>query len=207
MLFQIIQIPRDDASVRLYVERYKAIRLLALKTDPDAFGSTYARENAFADDVWYNRLANPKAATFIALQADQVVCTVTIAGPLPCTPEESSPSKDPWSVINSDANDVAQSHWRIVGMFTHPSARGQGIAKAILAEAIQYGINEARKSGKPFAGTIAVEHDNPAALALYEKCGFRTIIREPWFRERPRIALLLHYSPGPTANEVLAERV
>jgi hypothetical protein len=88
MPFEIIQIPRDDESVRLYVERYKAFRLLALRTDPDAFGSTYAREIAFSDDVWYNRLANPKAATFLAFQSDEVVCTVTIAGPLPCTPEE-----------------------------------------------------------------------------------------------------------------------
>jgi hypothetical protein len=43
---------------------------------------------AFTDDVWYNRLANPKAATFIAVQSDQIVCLLTIAGPLPCTPEE-----------------------------------------------------------------------------------------------------------------------
>jgi hypothetical protein len=88
MPFEIIQIPRDDESIRLYVEQYKAFRLLSLKTDPDAFGSTWEREIAFTDDTWYGRLANPKAATFLALQSDQVVCTITIAGPLPCTPEE-----------------------------------------------------------------------------------------------------------------------
>jgi hypothetical protein len=88
MPFEIIQIPRDDASIRLHVERYKTFRLLALKTDPDAFGSTYSREVAFTEDVWYNRLANPQVQTFLALQSDQVVCTVSIAGPLPCTPEE-----------------------------------------------------------------------------------------------------------------------
>jgi hypothetical protein len=88
MPFEIIQIPRDDEGVRLYVERFKSFRLLALKTNPDAFGSSYAREMAFTDDVWYNRLANPKAATFIAVQSDQIVCLLTIAGPLPCTPEE-----------------------------------------------------------------------------------------------------------------------
>jgi GNAT superfamily N-acetyltransferase len=94
----------------------------------------------------------------------------------------------------------------MIGMFTLPSARGQGIAKAILAKAIQYGVDQAGKSGKTFVGTIAVDDDNPAALALYEKCGFRTIIQEPWFRDRPRVALLLKYSLGSRANEVLAER-
>ena len=88
MPFEIIRVPRDDESIQLYVERYKDFRLLALKTDPDAFGSTYAREIAFTDDVWCSRLANPKVVTFLALQSDQVVCTISIAGPLPCTPEE-----------------------------------------------------------------------------------------------------------------------
>jgi hypothetical protein len=88
MPFEIIQIPRDDASIRLYVERYKAFRLLALKTDPDAFGSNYASEAAFTDDVWYQRLANPQVTTFLALQSDHVVCMIGMFGPLPCTPEE-----------------------------------------------------------------------------------------------------------------------
>jgi ribosomal protein S18 acetylase RimI-like enzyme len=52
-----------------------------------------------------------------------------------------------------------------------------------------------------------VEEDNPAALSLYEKCGFRTIIKEPWFRDRPRVALLLQYLPKSGVNEVAAERV
>ena len=88
MPFEIVQVPRDDASIRLYVEQYKTFRLLALKTDPDSFGSSYAREIAFTNETWYNRLANPQVTTFLAFQEGQVVCTVSIAGPLPCTPEE-----------------------------------------------------------------------------------------------------------------------
>jgi hypothetical protein len=88
MSFEIIQIPRDDEAIRLYLERHKAFRLLALKTDPDAFGSTFAREIAFTDDVWFNRLKNPQITTFLALRSDQVVCSISLGGPLPCTPEE-----------------------------------------------------------------------------------------------------------------------
>jgi hypothetical protein len=34
--FEIIQLARDDESVRQHVERYKAFRLLSLKTAPEA---------------------------------------------------------------------------------------------------------------------------------------------------------------------------
>lgn len=85
---EIIQIPRDDASIRVYIDRYKAFRLLSLKTAPQAFGSTYERELAHPDETWYSRLADPSANTYIALQEDRIVCTLSAMGPLPCTPEE-----------------------------------------------------------------------------------------------------------------------
>lgn len=88
MAFHTIQISHDEHSVRTYLERYKAFRLLALKTSPEAFGSTYARECAFMDDVWYNRLASPNATTFMTMDEDRIVCTLTAVGPLPCTVEQ-----------------------------------------------------------------------------------------------------------------------
>ncbi|PMD48491.1 acyl-CoA N-acyltransferase [Hyaloscypha variabilis F] len=206
MPFEIVQIPRDDASIRLYVEQYKAFRLLALKTDPDSFGSTYAREIAFTEDTWYKRLANPQVTTFLAFQEGQVVCTVSIAGPLPCTPEESSPSKDPWTILSGNPEATTQSHWRIIGMFTRPAARGQGIAKAIIAKALQHAMGEAANAGKNFVATIAVEHDNPAAVGLYKKCGFETIIEEPWFLNRPRIALLMKCSTPSGIDKASVEQ-
>lgn len=87
-MFYTIPIPHDEDSVLYHLERYKAFRLLALKTSPEAFGSTYARERAFTDDVWYNRLATPNATTFITTEEDRIVCTLTAIGPLPCTVEE-----------------------------------------------------------------------------------------------------------------------
>ena len=35
---------------------YKAIRLQALQNDPQAFLSTFARESAFSDETWQQRL-------------------------------------------------------------------------------------------------------------------------------------------------------
>jgi hypothetical protein len=88
MTFEIIQIPHDDEAIRKYVERYKEFRLLSLKLAPEAFGSTLERELAFTDETWYDRLANPQAVTFLALQGDRVLGMLTTVGPLPFSPEE-----------------------------------------------------------------------------------------------------------------------
>jgi len=91
-------------------------------------------------------------------------------------------------------------------MFTLPAARGQGIAKSIIPKALQFAKGEAAKTGKTFVATIAVEHDNPAAVGLYRKCGFETIIEEPWFRDRPCIALLMRYLPPAETEKASVEQ-
>jgi len=194
MAFEILQIPRDDQSIHTYVERYKAFRLRALKTNPEAFGSTYAREIAFTDDIWYHRLANPKATTFVTLQSDKVVCTLTTIGPLPYTVEESSPATDPWIVHAEIFSEPPEYHLRINGMFTLPEVRGQGVAQALLEHVLAYGTGEAMKYGKRFAGAIVVDSDNPGARALYQKCGFVTVKEVPFNEGRPRMAMLLKYT-------------
>lgn len=88
MDFDIIKVARDDTTVLSYVERYKAFRLLSLQTAPEMFGSTYARELDFSDDTWHRRLASPGATTFLAIEKDRVIGTITTVGPLPFLPEE-----------------------------------------------------------------------------------------------------------------------
>ncbi|KUJ20547.1 uncharacterized protein LY89DRAFT_640184 [Mollisia scopiformis] len=191
MPYEIIQIPRDDESIRTWVEQCKAIRLYALKTAPEAFGSTYAREIAFTDEDWYNRLANPVATTCIAVQSNQIVCSLVGIGPLPCTPEESSPTKNPWE-LSKDPGATAQLHFRINGMFTLPEARGQGIAKALIERFFEHGKEEANKVGKNFVCSIVVDADNTPAKNLYEKCGFVSLIQET-YPESSRVAILMKY--------------
>jgi ribosomal protein S18 acetylase RimI-like enzyme len=67
-------------------------------------------------------------------------------------------------------------------------------------------MGEAAKAGKTFVATIAVEHDNPAAVGLYKKCGFETIIEEPWFLNRPRIALLMKCSTPSGVGKASVEQ-
>jgi ribosomal protein S18 acetylase RimI-like enzyme len=199
MAFEIFLIPRDDESARTWQHRIKDFRLLSLKTAPDAFFSTYEREVAFADDVWYTRLTNPQAATFVALQESRIVGSLTLIGPLPYLAEDHSPHENPWlppsTTATLPAKEPAVSHWRVNGMFVLPEVRRQGTAKALIEKSIVFGREHAALSGKEFVASVAVDDDNPPAQRLYEKCGFVTIKSEPTESDSPRMVLLMKYMP------------
>lgn len=88
MAFEVIQIGRDPESIRCYVQQYKNFRLHALKTEPEAFASTYEAELAFPDEVWNARLANPEGVTFLVMQENRILSTITAIGHLLYGPEE-----------------------------------------------------------------------------------------------------------------------
>lgn len=181
MTFEIFLVPHDDESARAWQHRVKEFRLLALKTAPDAFLSTYEREAAFGDDVWYQRLMNPQASSFLAIQDSRIVGSLTLIGPLPYLPEDHSPVENPWNPPASSTStpeDIPVSHWRTNGMFVLPEARRQGIAKALIERSIEFGHEQAALSGKEFVGSVAVEGDNHAAKRLYENTGYVTITSE-----------------------------
>jgi ribosomal protein S18 acetylase RimI-like enzyme len=196
MPVDVIQIAKDDKTVRRWVDQVKAFRLLSLQTSPESFLSTYSREIAFTDDVWYERLSNPKAVTFIAVQSGHIVSSLAVLGPLPYGPDELSPLGNPWFAIDGDptVKILNTSHWRINGMFTLPEARGQGIAKALIEAAKKFCATQAQTSGKDHVLSIAVEEDNLPAKALYQRCGFVTI-KEQLNRSDSRRVLLMKWEP------------
>jgi predicted GNAT family acetyltransferase len=83
-------------------ETYRAIRLAALADSPDAFGSTLAREQAFGEDDWRERLGVP---------------VYVVEDP------------DPVAIGAVFDNDGTPHIW---GMWTHPDHRGRGHARRIL---------------------------------------------------------------------------
>jgi ribosomal protein S18 acetylase RimI-like enzyme len=80
-------------------------------------------------------------------------------------------------------------------MFTHPEARGKGIAKAIVKKAIEHGLKEAAKIHSTYVASIVVDADNLEARALYEKCGFVEIGREV-MPGTTRLVILLKWVQG-----------
>jgi ribosomal protein S18 acetylase RimI-like enzyme len=71
--FTVVELPRsydEQATAKLapiFAEKSKTLRLHSLQTNPEAFSSTYAREIAFPPEQWLDRLKNPVARTFMAV--------------------------------------------------------------------------------------------------------------------------------------------
>jgi GNAT superfamily N-acetyltransferase len=130
------------------VERLRALRLRGLGDAPYAFGSTLARESAFADAVWVERAARSAAGedkvTYVAEDGDR------------------------WVGLVTGSLEVEDGRFHLFGMFVEPDARGRGVGAA-LVEAV---IGWARGHGatRLYLGVTAT---NDAALRLYERCGFR----------------------------------
>lgn len=122
------------------------IRLAALQDAPTAFGSTYAREIAFTEADWRKRLTNPEAVTFLADHAEFGDGPIGIAG----------------GYVNPDTALP-----ELVAMWVRPDARGRGAAvelvEAVVTWAKSLGVDRIQ---------LWVAESNPAALKLYQRCGF-----------------------------------
>ena len=84
----------------------REIRLQALLDAPDAFGSTHAREAAFADDEWHRRAT--RDGSFLAF-----------------LPEVSPAGLGSGYLAAPDTVEL-------IGMFVRPQARGRGVGEAVI---------------------------------------------------------------------------
>jgi len=129
--------------------RLRALRLHALADAPLAFGSTLAREEAFADHVWHARAADgdggDERATFIAERDGR---WIGLATGLADNPDGPGPM--------------------LVGMFVDPAERGRGVGRALVEAVTAWAC--AREAG---CLSLWVGSANNPALALYAACGFR----------------------------------
>jgi GNAT superfamily N-acetyltransferase len=137
---------RDGEGLRL-----RALRLHALADAPAAFGSTLAREQAFAEEVWHQRAADGAAGfdrvTVIAERDERWVGMA--------------------SGLAAERKELAQPGPILVGMFVDHSARRLGIGEALVENVKTW----ARSRGENRLHLWAVSTNAPA-LALYRRCGF-----------------------------------
>jgi GNAT superfamily N-acetyltransferase len=170
--YSIIHVPHDGAGVRKYLEEYKALRLFSLQYAPEAFGSTYAREVAFEDDVWYQRLSNPIANTFLAVgEAGNLIGVSTINGPLAIGTLDMPPLGIP-QTAHGGWDGASPLHFRLNAIFTMPDARRKGISKTLIETSIEYVMDEAQARNKDTIFSIIVDIHNLPARALYKSAGF-----------------------------------
>jgi GNAT superfamily N-acetyltransferase len=130
------------------------LRLRALETDPSSFGSTYAREAAFDDAVWEERVARGAAGdgatTLLAFRADE-----------------------PVGLVSAFRDEEAPDVFGVVGMWVAPEARGRGIGRLLLEE-----IEAWIASSGGTEVRLGVTNEAAAARGLYESSGYRLDGRE-----------------------------
>jgi RimJ/RimL family protein N-acetyltransferase len=134
---------------------YRTIRLQALQTDPRCFSSTFARENANADQKWQNQLDNPDVGTF-GLFCDQNIIGLTGIG------------------IKRD--DLTKRWARLWGSWIAPAHRGCGYSDLLYTARLDWA------RAHPTIEWIEVSHrdGNEASRRANQRHGFLFTHRTPY---------------------------
>ena len=126
--------------------RFRAIRLRALEADPNAFGSTLARELAYDDELWIERAkkyaSSANDGVWVAISADMFVGTVGIF-----------------------FDDPIFHMW---GVWVEPSYRGKHIASKLVDTAIAW-VKARKMQGDILLGVNPIQ---TTAVELYRSRGF-----------------------------------
>jgi ribosomal protein S18 acetylase RimI-like enzyme len=147
---------------------YQQLRLSALATDPEAFGSSYEREAAFASETVAERL-RPYAGKFALGAFDGEGVLVGIVTFIRDSGVKTSHKR---ARIPGARCDAA---WRrsnpkgnVYGMYVTPQMRGRGVGKTLLLEL----IGRARACDGVEQLGLSVVAANDGAMKLYESVGF-----------------------------------
>jgi GNAT superfamily N-acetyltransferase len=180
MSFSIYEIPKPASEED--VSKYTEIRLSTLSTNPEAFGSTYARESAFTPDQWVARVNTSGRKIFIAIDEDKWIGTLNVLYPEMLL---GGPKSTPYPPEISAAEEKGDFDvLMIVGMWVCPGFRKRGVGEMLVQHTLETvqrnDINqpdaEIEPVAKPTARTRAillrVHNENGAARSLYEKNGF-----------------------------------
>ena len=139
----------DDAAA------FQALRLAALQEVPSAFGSSYQEEKDEAVSLVAERLAPAPGRGIVGAWVDgQLVGTLAIRR----------------------KTSVKQGHQAVIwGVYLAAAQRGQGIAQAMLAEALAF----AKQQAGLLQIHLGVTTSNTSALRLYQAAGFSIYGTEP----------------------------
>lgn len=148
-----VPVPPTDADV----DEYRTLCLQALSTNPECFGSTYARESTYTRETWRDRLNSPLKRTLIArAPSGDSVGLVTIV----------APGGVPQGMLPACGTKM----FPVFGMWVSPAHRGKGVGR--MEEAFAWAVEHARKEGTGSATVVLkVSRDNKAAKAFYSAAG------------------------------------
>lgn len=150
-IYRIHHLPTSDpVLVPFLAGKFASLRLSALTVSALAFSSTFEYESAFAASRWISRLQRPLLHTFVAVayaagtpielqtvDAGDWIGSATLLGPFTRESFEIPDSGGP-----EVANDGEESKWQMSAVYNSPLHRGNGIAKMLIQEAMEF-ANEA----------------------------------------------------------------
>ncbi len=137
------------------LDRYRRLRLEALRAEPTAFGSSYEVEASAKADKYRDRLTgSPENYVLGAWDGERLV---GIGGFV----RETAPKR--------------QHIGSIWGVYVTPSLRGRGLGRRLLATMVE----RARDLAGLEHVLLSVTSENAAALALYRSLGFEAWGTEP----------------------------
>ncbi|HEY0427584.1 MAG TPA: GNAT family protein [Pyrinomonadaceae bacterium] len=125
----------------------RAVRLKALQSDPDVFGSNYESESKFTETDWKSRLQAGDSAIFMLFDGDRAIGMTGV------------------SVWRDDASNRTAIFW---GSWLEPEFRGKGLSKIIYETRIDWA------KAHPSVERIIVSHraSNVASKYANQKYGF-----------------------------------
>lgn len=176
--FSYFRISKTEG-VALSAQKYRSLRLNALKASPGSFSSTYEIEAAFTETDWTTLLTAPGREVFICAATPQDaaqpclkndlewVGQVTIRGPL-STADFTLPSD---SGQPAPKPDLEEERWQMLSLFMLSEHRGQGLGKKLCLEAIRY-VEFYRPLPPVVQVRLMVKPGNHAAVKLYQGLDF-----------------------------------
>lgn len=125
---------------------FKAIRLRALRSDPTAFGSTYAKESQLDDAGWIQRIRywGDYRAGFLAMENESPVGMIAVF------PDEDNPGSA-----------------QLISMWVAPEYRRSGLGCRLIHEAGTWAASHGFRELRLFVTCI-----NQSAIEFYEHNGF-----------------------------------
>jgi ribosomal protein S18 acetylase RimI-like enzyme len=136
--------------------QYRELMLQAYELAADAFTTTAEERAAEPESFWIKRISNPSglSAAFGAFEGKDLVGTVAL--------EFSAKPKTRHKAL-------------IIGMYTAPAARRNGVGRALLEAVVAF----ARAKGGLQSMTLTVTEGNEPAVNLYRSVGFQVFGVEP----------------------------
>jgi ribosomal protein S18 acetylase RimI-like enzyme len=144
---KIVELPISDW------KDFKKIRLASLKEEPQAFGSSYAKDAAYPDSKWQERLRDGETKKSIYLFAKLEGKIIGM-------------------VMGGRTDEDKHSHLaHIWGTYVDSKARGKGAGKELMQRAIE----ELGKDAGVQKIRVTVNAEQKPAVKLYESLGFKQI--------------------------------